>query len=118
MGTIIHDHLIITTNDTSINRLMSIQNFLSENFPDISYGPIPSQFNGFMTFGVCTSGSKEGWGDADKHREKLENLKKILDENSVSWVHLTYGDSCDQEARIDDCSYNLKESIDDNDFLD
>lgn len=117
MGTIIHDHLVITLDDDSTETMSEIKYMLDDMFPDTSYGPLQSKVNGFVTYGVTTSGSKMGFDTKNSYIESLDKLKGYLEKEDVSYVHLAYGDRGDSTAYIADCSADLKESVDDRGFL-
>ncbi|HET8688947.1 MAG TPA: hypothetical protein VFM18_20245 [Methanosarcina sp.] len=119
MGTIIHDHVVITMYDYNREKVVEVENYLREHFQNTFAGPISSPVNGFITFVVTTSGSKLGWEHYNNHRNEIDFLKKFLISNNVyaSYVHLTFGDSCDCSAYIEDCSSCLKEDVDEPDSL-
>lgn len=117
MGTIIHDHVVITLDDDFTETMSEIESLLKETFPDTSFGPVWSEVNGFVTYGVTSSGSKQGFDAKFVYGEKIDRLKSYLIGEDIDFVHLVYGDRGDSIAYIKDCSGNLKESIDDRDFL-
>lgn len=108
METIVHDHVVITLDDSSTETMGEIESLLKETFPDTSYGPIWSKVNGFVTYGATTSGSKQLFETKLDYEDKINKLKYYLIGEDIDFVHLTYGDRGDGPAYIKDCSGNLK----------
>ena len=115
MGTIIHDHVVITLDSTESSEIGLVSAYLIDHFSDTSFGPIKSITNGFVTFGVTTfgvttSGSKHGFDTKTEYTEKICKLLSLCDIINASFIHLQYGDKGDGPAIVKDCSIHLKEN--------
>lgn len=115
MGTIIHDHIVITLDEFQASEISMLTVYLAEHFLGTSYGPIRSTTNGFVTFGVTTSGSKQGFDVKSEYTDKITRLLALCNIIVASFIHLEYGDSGDGPARVKECSFELRENSYDHD---
>lgn len=61
--------------------------------------PLVASINGARTFTIATSGSKAGWGPAERHDEACRSLAKWLDAQEdlyAKWAILTWWEDTDQ----------------------
>lgn len=80
MGRIVHDAIVVTTNDCRPGGLPDIDAFresLPEDFRQLVIGPVPTYFNGYVSYAFLPDGSKEGWtpsDEGDDHRRRFAAL--------------------------------------------
>lgn len=54
--------------------------------------------NGFLTFYIPPTGSKEGWGRAEQQTQDIQRFLEYLDTNlgldwGANWAYVTFGDT-------------------------
>lgn len=102
MGTVVHHVVIVTTffsvTDQSAKEAVDIAKSLGLTVTE----PVMSPINGYTTFMVVPSGSKQNWPDVDDHDQKVQKFIDYLksaeyDDGSspYEWVELSYGSDLD-----------------------
>lgn len=76
MGTVIHDAMIVTSFD--LETLGKAHRVAIDTFDGVSV-ITPSPVNGYWSFLVASSGSKEGWAECTHHAERmLQTFAEIM----------------------------------------
>lgn len=100
MGTYIHDAVTVTTaawRDGGLPDIDAFRDSLPEEFRQLVIGPVPSCFNGRVSYAFLPDGSKEGWppsDQGDEYRARFAALFAQQDEDGATCddtVHIRYG---------------------------
>jgi hypothetical protein len=107
MGIVIHKTLVVTS--FSKDHLASaVKMAQSCHLADLcALPPIESRVNGYWSFSVMSSGSKEGWDESDLFDAEMETLILYLNgyrysdgSSPLSWVYVQFGDEAEEPPKV------------------